>query len=377
MHQYTADLASQIAQSDVAARCGEDVELHLVTTSCYPRDRYAPGITVHTPVKTRNTGLSTEVFDLHARRAVERTILAIEPDVVHFTGPHLWNVALARAMTASGVPVVHTLHALDTRQGTLYGLLLGLWNYRVICAVDHILVHSQANRDRLLDMGMDPGALTCTPLLHLFMGGDQNGNPPITPETVAYEPWALFFGRLDGDKGLGCLLTALDMMNSTSPNKVRAVIAGPGDLTCLWAGPLPKGVDLRNRIIPDAEAIDLFRRCGLVVLPYVEGTQSALVAAAYHFCKPVVVTRTGALPEYVEDGCTGRIVEANHPPTLARCLQEMLSDSDRLASMGAAGKEWYEHQKKAETQTMLGMYRDVVRTRAESAPVVGSPLMQR
>lgn len=40
---------------------------------------------------------------------------------------------------------------------------------------------------------------------------------------------------------------------------------------------LPAQVEVSNRFIDDEEAIDLFWRCGLVVVPYLDATQSALI----------------------------------------------------------------------------------------------------
>ena len=56
MHQYTADIANRMANAGH--------EVHLVTTRRYPPDRYAPGVTVHTPVGERNTGLSLDALSL-------------------------------------------------------------------------------------------------------------------------------------------------------------------------------------------------------------------------------------------------------------------------------------------------------------------------
>jgi glycosyltransferase involved in cell wall biosynthesis len=92
------------------------------------------------------------------------------------------------------------------------------------------------------------------------------------------------------------------------------------------------------------------------VLPYVDATQSAQVASAYYFRKPVIVTRTGALPEYVRQGLTGYVVEPGQPMALSNRLEELLGDSDRLARMGAAGRDWYENQRAQEQQTLLSMY---------------------
>jgi glycosyltransferase involved in cell wall biosynthesis len=147
------------------------------------------------------------------------------------------------------------------------------------------------------------------------------------------------------------------------------VIAGPGKVSDLWAGNLPKGVELRNRLIPDAEAVDLFRRCGLLVMPYINATQSALIASAYYFRKPVLVTRTGALPESVEDGQTGCVVEPGHPATLARRLSEMLEDPAALARMGVEGRAWYDSRRVVEGQTLVAMYRRMAgKYRGETAP---------
>jgi glycosyltransferase involved in cell wall biosynthesis len=97
----------------------------------------------------------------------------------------------------------------------------------------------------------------------------------------------------------------------------------------------------------------------LLALPYVGATQSALIPAAYFFRKPVIAAPSGALGEYVEDGETGWVVEPGHPPSLARCLSAMLSDGDRLARMGTAGRAWYDARRDAEEDELRRMYERV------------------
>ena len=142
------------------------------------------------------------------------------------------------------------------------------------------------------------------------------------------------------------------------------VIAGPGRLDRLIKEPLPRNVDLRNHLIGDEEAVDLFSRCGLVVLPYIEASQSALVAAAYFFRKPVVVTSVGALPEYVVDGETGWVIPPNDPYVLAETMRAALGDPARLRRMGEAGRQWYERQRRFEEATLHSMYLQVAKTGA-------------
>jgi glycosyltransferase involved in cell wall biosynthesis len=346
MHQYTADLANR----QLAA--GEDV--HLVSTSVLPRDRYSPGITIHTPIALTNTGFSPEgVRSLPHLRAVARAISGFRPDVVHITGPHLWNLLLMDRLRAAGVPVVHTLHDLHPHLGAVYGRLLYLWNSRVQRKADHLLVHGQRYRDELLANGVPASRVTCTLLTHLFVGHETalllaQELPPID-----YEPWALFIGRLERYKGLGVLVEAAQQA------RARVCIAGPGSLRSTLKRALrtlPDNVELRNRLIADSEAIDLFRRCGVVVLPYLEASQSALVAAAYFFRKPVIVSRAGALPEYVVEGDTGWIVPPHDAPALANALAMALADPARLAGMGHAGRAWLERQHRSDDQALHDMY---------------------
>lgn len=361
MHQYTSDLANRMALAGH--------EVHLVTTTRVPRDRYRPAVTLHTPVTLNNTGFSGEGLRLRDLARLRSAICGLQPEVVHFSGPHLWNVFLVRALVKQDIPVVHTLHDLDPHFGVRYGLFLRIWNQLIIRSAHHILVHGEIYRERLLNAGLAPDRVTFTPLLHLFVSPALLKSLSYQIATATqYQPWALFFGRMERYKGVDHLLTAGAMMEDTHCGQPRIVLAGPGELSGLWAGPLPPNVELRNRLIPDEEAIDLFQRCGLVVLPYLDATQSAVIAAAYYFRKPVVVTRTGALPEYVEDQQTGRVIEPGHPASLARQLEEALSDPVGLAQMGAAGRTWYDAYREIELVTLQEMYRQLAARRCVAVP---------
>jgi glycosyltransferase involved in cell wall biosynthesis len=349
MHQYTADLANRQV---VAGH-----EVHLVTTSQAPRDRYGPGVRIHTPITTRNSGFSAEGLRPRDLIRLQRAVLDLQPDLVHISGPHLWNPLLLGALRQSGVPTVHTLHDLHPHAGAAYGRLLYLWNGWVQRGAGHLLVHGRCHQAELVGKGMDPSRLTCTPLTFLLLSYAQEQALVASPPDVSYEPWALFLGRLEAYKGLDILVEAARLCDQ---GRVRVTIAGQGNLERLLAGDMPDNVEVRNRLIQDAEAVDLFRRCGLVVLPYREASQSALVAAAYFFQKPVIVTEVGALPEYVvQDGAEGRtgwVIPPGDAGALAEALTSALADRDRLARLGEAGRAWYNYQRQVEGQTLGEMY---------------------
>ena len=212
MHQYTADLANRMARVRLDAEAPAVHEVHLVTTTSYPRDRYASEIITHTPLTTRNTGFSVDGLQFQAIRDLQRLVIGLQPDLVHMTGPHIWNVPLMRALTSTRIPVIHTLHDLDPHFGTRFGFLLRSWNQMVVNGADHILVHGQVYRERLIAAGLPRGRVTFTPLLHLFLGAGTDRDVADANEDISYEPWALFFARLERYKGLGDLLAACDML---------------------------------------------------------------------------------------------------------------------------------------------------------------------
>ena len=360
MHQYTADLANR--QQAVGA------DVHLITTRQAPLDRYTPGIAVHTPVDTRDTGFSPDALRPRDLNRLLATVHDLQPDLVHMTGPHLWNPLLLNALRRAGVPAVHSLHDLHPHTGAAYGRLLYLWNGWVRRGAGHLLVHGQCYAQELVREGLDPSGLTCTPLTHLFVGHAQARALEQAPPEVRHEPWALFLGRLEAYKGLDVLVEAARRLD---PGRAQVVIAGPGALGGIVQGDIPGNVEVRDRLIGDEEAVDLFQRCGLLVLPYTEASQSALVAAAYCFSKPVLVTGVGALPEYVEaqaEDRTGWVVPPGDAGSLARIMQSSLADPARLARMGQAGRKWYEQQRRAEGLALHQMYTGLAAPRFGSCP---------
>ena len=69
-----------------------------------------------------------------------------------------------------------------------------------------------------------------------------------------------------------------------------------------------------------------------------------VIGEAMAFGKPVIATRTGGIPELIDDGVTGFLVERRHPAELAQRLQDLLADPGLRIRMGhAARKSVCEH----------------------------------
>lgn len=144
----------------------------------------------------------------------------------------------------------------------------------------------------------------------------------------------LFYGFVRPYKGLDDLIDAMALLKDRD---IKLTIAGE-----FWGGEqetrakiegleLANQIELRPRYHSDAETAELFSRADAVVLPYRSATGSGVVPIAYHYNKPVVVTRVGGLPDVVKDTLTGFIIPEKNVEALASVLHDL--DSQTCESM--------------------------------------------
>ena len=110
---------------------------------------------------------------------------------------------------------------------------------------------------------------------------------------------------------------------------------------------------VHNRWITDKERTEFFDRACVVVLPYIEATQSGVVPIAYAHSKPVVATRTGGLPDVVKDGQTGLLVNPECEKELANAVIKLLGNEQLRQEMGRAGKQLLETELSVESVTSV------------------------
>ena len=79
---------------------------------------------------------------------------------------------------------------------------------------------------------------------------------------------------------------------------------------------------------------ELFQKASVVVLPYLEATQSGVIPIAYNFGKPVIVTDVGSIREVVENGKEGFVIPPRDMKALAVAIVKILSDDGLRDHMG-------------------------------------------
>jgi glycosyltransferase involved in cell wall biosynthesis len=141
----------------------------------------------------------------------------------------------------------------------------------------------------------------------------------------------LMFGRMEAYKGLEILLDAADILRERSI-KFKLIFAGRGPELDRLSSRLMQHNDIEvlKRFLTPAEAIEQFQKASFVVLPYLNATQSGVLAASFANSRPAIASDTGGLAEIVEHGKTGLIVPPNNAVALADACEKLLNDTTSL-----------------------------------------------
>ena len=193
-------------------------------------------------------------------------------------------------------------------------------------SADVVLAASRAVAQRLEPLGSE-----------VVYGPVEPEPPDVAPPWPAgHGPVVGFVGRIEPRKG------PLDLVHATP-----AIRAAVPDVRVVVVGDDPYGSDpeyLRAvREAPEVEhygwvdgAAGLLRHLDVLVLPSYKEPFGTILAEAMAVGTPVVATRVDGLPEVVEDGVTGVLVEPAGPEELARAIVAVLARRDEL---GAAARE--------------------------------------
>jgi glycosyltransferase involved in cell wall biosynthesis len=308
-------------------------------------------------------------LNLLAIAAILRRIKAINPTVVHVLSGFLWMEFALPLLRRR--PLVTTVHDAHIHPGDKESSSLG-HSLEWKCATQ-VSVHAEAIKRQLVE---ERGVAANK--IHVVPHGTYD----------FYRQWArdeiteqadtiLFFGRIWDYKGLQYLIEAEPQITARVPN-ARIVIAGRGDDFSQYERMMvhrERFVVLNERI-PDEQVAQLFQEASVVVCPYIEASQSGVLALANAFGKPVVATTVGGIPEMIAHGQTGLLV----PPRDARRLAEAVVTLLQNPSLRQAMRQHALHQSQTEfswtsiANRTMSVYRQaltVYATRSPAADPVG------
>ncbi len=159
------------------------------------------------------------------------------------------------------------------------------------------------------------------------------------PEALPATPTALFVGVLERYKAVDVLADAWRAVARELPG-AELHIVGSGSLREIperLVAELPGSVRWSPRLATPAVASALDAATVLVLPSRSEGLGRVVVEA---FCRGrgVVASRVGGIPDLVEDGVSGLLVEPGSPAALAGALVRALSERDLAERLGSAAR---------------------------------------
>lgn len=145
--------------------------------------------------------------------------------------------------------------------------------------------------------------------------------------------------RLVPVKNISLLLRAFALLIPQSP-LVRLEIAGDGpELVRLKALATELGIAERVSFLGWQTSItELMARWDVFVLPSYEEGFGIAALDAMSVGIPVIVSNVGGLPEFIEDGVSGKLFPPANPHKLAELLNEFLASEQLRAQYGAAAQ---------------------------------------
>ena len=278
-------------------------------------------------------------MDLTAAWRLSRVVKRLEPDIIHAHDAHgiaMASLALSigSASSATRAPALVAARRVDFH---LNSNSLSRWKHR---QVDCFIAASEAIRAILVANGV-PAERTVT----VHEGIDVEhvlAAPPINVHETFWLPHqAPVVGNVAAlvpHKGQRHLIEAAHLVVREIPD-ARFIILGEGELRehlehQVREYHLEKHVLLpgfRTDVLGCIKGFDLFAMSSVT-----EGLGTSLLDAMA-CSRAIVATRAGGIPEIVEDGVTGVLVEPRDHAAMAREIVRLLKDDDGRRRMGEGG----------------------------------------
>ena len=206
-------------------------------------------------------------------------------------------------------------------------------------AADGVITVSEASRRRLINIGIRPEKIHVVPC-----GVVVPPQPILRPERPIVR--CLSVGRMVAKKA-PCITLEAFRLAATRVDALHLDFIGDGPLLAA-AAQYVRDFNLGGRVRlhgaqPHGAALGAMREADVFVQhsrtdPATgdeEGLPVVILEAMAH-ALPVVATRHAGIPEAVEDGLTGLLVDEGDSTTMAECLVALASDAGRRALLGRA-----------------------------------------
>lgn len=338
---FQADYVREVANAHARLGC----PVNIIGGDMHEGQHYNPNVTLlnlrgndqrdRNPVK--------EIAKLAAYYArLLRCVAASDTRIVYDVSigrPLLRCLAMYPLFRLLGKRIVYTAHNVLPHDADTVANRIVYWIvYRVLS--NAIIVHGQAIKERLVHEFNVPADK-----IHTVAHGTYHplDNPRVTKESARdtlgipqKERVLLCFGLQRYYKGTHFVLEALKDYQAE-------------DLTLLIRGHAPERsyqdliermvrshrggttVDARFGAVSDSDMEVLFKASDIVLIPYLEGSQSGIKFMAYAYGRPVLASNIGSLREYIQPGVSGEVFAVGEHAAFLESLERMLASIEQYA----------------------------------------------
>ncbi|MGP8071616.1 MAG: glycosyltransferase family 4 protein [Thermoplasmata archaeon] len=274
-----------------------------------------------------------------------------QPDLVHVHTYGTHQVAVARRHgRRTRTPFILTAHfhpIWSIEGGWLRHRIRGFYDRRlagpIVRSAARVIVQTHEEERLLRSLGLPMPPVAIIPPGYSPL--------PAPPAAGAFRarygipgPYLLFVGRLASNKGLLTLVDAFAPLARRHPDATLVLVGTDGGMRATVeerVGAL--GLTPRVRIVGHVEEesllADAYRDARLTVLPSEYEAFGLVLLESLAQGTPVVASRVGGIPEFVEEGRAGLLCPPGDVPAFSEAIRRLWEDEALARSLGRFGRD--------------------------------------
>jgi glycosyltransferase involved in cell wall biosynthesis len=225
-------------------------------------------------------------------------------DVV-FPMPHIWDLIVWMRLSKSNLKIIRFIHDHEAHKGELFPpkwfvSMISRRSKIVVCFSKYVAMKIETSK-------VKPIVADLPPLI-------------VSKQSIsaqAKKDGLLFLGRIHEYKGLELLKEAYIDLHSPRPN---LTIAGFGTINHQKF----QFAKIINRWLSGEEIVRLLRTTDVLLLPYLEATQSGIIPIAKQFNVKIVFTPVGGLAEQVSDYPLAVMARSTDPADFSQAIKKAM-----------------------------------------------------
>lgn len=277
---------------------------------------------------------------------IQLKINDISPDIIHIQGPAPGMVDFISKNKRTRI--IMTCHnGLDLNFNAMYKYLASAYRIfffpRVVSKLDRFILLSAALRDSSkLFANVPPEKITIIPNgvdIGKFSPGDKNKNEYKRHLNINTTFLGIFVASMEPAhfyKGVAYLLQAISLLKGNLD--INFCLIGEGELKQKYIE-IAQSLGISNKVrfpgkVDDCDLVNYYRAADFFILPSTSVEFMPLVMIEAMACgTPVITTRLPGPMDIITEGYNGCIVKPRDSQALAKTIEEIISDENKLKQM--------------------------------------------